>query len=415
MEASNFFAHMKAITPQPVEDLFFRWFQDPSPYKVNLIIGAYRTDEEKPYVFEAVKESERRILSNSNLNKEYIQSSGLDIFNKSSCAILLGKTCPAIIEKRVATFQTLSGSGSLRIGLEFLKTHINPPAVYVSDPSWNNYSLLVNQVGLPLIKYPYWNKLRGELDFDGIINCLQSALEGSVVILQVCAQNPTGVDPTLMQWDRIEQIVKEKKLIPFFDTAYLGWSSGDYEDDAYIVRKFVNNDIQCLISQSFSKCMGLYGERVGALHVVCSNQETAEIVHTNILPIVYTMYLSPPLHGARIVANILSDDELIKQWKNELKFVIQRLKDMRIRLVEELTALNTPGDWSYIVNGIGMFSNLQITPEQCSSLSDKYHCYVLNTGRISICGINTKNIKYVAKSIKAVVEPQKEDILMGLS
>ncbi|OMJ78161.1 hypothetical protein SteCoe_22095 [Stentor coeruleus] len=412
MEESNFFVHMKAVSPQPVEDLFRRWFQDPSLQKINMVIGAYRTDDEKPYVFEAVKEAERRILSNPNSNKEYILPSGLDMFSKLACELLLGKTCPAIVEKRVASFQTLSGSGSLRVGLEFLKTHFNPPAVYVSDPSWNNHSLLVNKVGLPLIKYPYWNKIRGELDFHGMINCLQSALEGSVVIFQVCAHNPTGIDPTRMQWDRIEQIVKEKKLLPFFDTAYLAWATGDYEDDAYVVRKFVNNDIQCLISQSFSKSMGLYGERIGALHVVCSNQETAEIVYSNIVPIVYTMYLSPPLHGAWIVTSILSDDNLTKQWKNELKFLIQRLKDMRIRLVEELTALNTSGDWSYITRGIGMFSALHLTPEQCLSLSDKYHCYLLNTGRISICGINTKNISHLARSVKAVVDPQKEDIFI---
>lgn len=403
---------MKAVSPQPVEDLFRRWFQDPSLQKINMIIGAYRTDEEKPYIFEAVKEAERRILLNPNSNKEYIQPCGLDMFSKLACALLLGKACSAIVEKRVVTFQTLSGSGSLRVGLEFLKTHLNPPAVYISDPSWNNYSLLINKVGLPLVKYPYWNKFRGELDFDGMANSLQLAPEGSVVILQACAHNPTGIDPTRMQWDRIEQIIKEKKILPFFDTAYLAWSSGDYEDDAYIVRKFVNNGIQCLISQSFSKCMGLYGERVGALHVVCSNQETAEIVHTNLVPIVYTMYLSPPIHGAWVVISILSDDDLTKQWKNELKFLIQRLKDMRLRLVDELSALNTAGDWSYITRGIGMFSCLHITPEQCSNLTDKYHCYIQNTGRISICGINTKNISFLARSIKAVVDPQKEDIFI---
>lgn len=403
---------MKAVSPQPVEDLFRRWFQDPSLHKINMIIGAYRTDEEKPYVFDAVKEAERRMLSSPNINKEYIQPCGLDMFSKLACALLLGKTCQAIAEKRVVTFQTLSGSGSLRVGLEFLKIHLNPPAVYISDPSWNNYSLLINKVGLPLVKYPYWNKLRGELDFDGMINCLQSAPDGSVIILQACAHNPTGIDPTRMQWDRIEQIIKEKKFLPFFDTAYLAWASGDYEDDAYIVRKFVNNGIQCLISQSFSKCMGLYGERVGALHVVCASQETAEIVHTNIIPIVYTMYLSPPIHGAWIVISILSDDDLTKQWKNELKFLIQRLKDMRIRLVEELTALNTAGDWSYITRGIGMFSSLHITPEQCSNLTDKYHCYIQNTGRVSICGINSKNISHLARSIKAVVDLQKEDIFI---
>lgn len=409
MEGENLFAHIQYVPPPSIPELAKRCSLDPSPEKVNLSQGAYRTNEGNNYVFNAVKEAERRILSDPNSNKEYSQPPGLDLFCKLACELILGKSCPALLEDRVVTYQTISGTGALKIGLEFIKTHLNPPAIYVSEPTWPTHNTIVEKVGIPLRTFPYWNQTKCEMEFDSIISALSSAPKNSVIILHACAHNPTGIDPTREQWSIIEQVMKEKQLIPFFDAAYLGWATGDYDEDAYVVRKFVNDGFQCFISQSFAKNMGIYGERTGTLHIICANKETAVAVHSNIYGIVFTMYLNPPIHGAMIVIQILSDPELDEQWKTELRAIVKRLKDIRVCLVNELNALIISSDFSFVARGAGMFSLLNLTPEQCDKLLKDRKCYLPPTGRIALCGVNTSNVAYLAKSIKEVVDAPRED------
>ena len=233
-----------------------------------------------------------------------------------------------------------------------------------------------------------------------MLGALRSAPQGAVILLHVCAHNPTGVDPTPAQWNQISEVMAQHKLIPYFDSAYQGFASGDIERDAYAVRKFVEQGFECLISQSFAKNMGLYGERIGALHVVCKNAETAGRVLSQVEMAIRPMYSNPPLHGALVASTILGDPELSRSWKAELKQVADRIILMRARLVEELTKLQIPGDWTHITSQIGMFSYTGLTPPQCENMINKWHCHMVKNGRISMSGINSKNVAYVARAIK---------------
>ena len=406
MESEKLLSQIKQAPPDPILGTTVAFKKDTNPNKINVGVGAYRTDEGKPYVFKAVQEAEKRILADASLNKEYLPISGLAEFNTLSRELLFGKNSPAVLESRIATAQCISGTGALRVGAEFLKTHLNPSAVYVSNPTWGNHITIFERSGIPVKQFPYWKASTRGFDFEGALTALNSAPAGALVLLHVCAHNPTGVDPTPAQWDQILQVIVTRRLFPFFDSAYQGFASGDIERDALALRKYVNSGHECIVSQSFAKNMGLYGERIGALHVVCKDKQTSERVLSQMEITIRAMYSSPPLHGALIAARILGDPELTASWKHELKQVAERIITMRTRLVEELTKNNVPGDWSHIVSQIGMFSYTGLTPAQCENLISKWHCYLLKNGRISMSGINSKNVAYFAKAIKDVVSPQ---------
>lgn len=406
MESENQFGHVKQAPPDPILGTAEAFKKDPSPNKVNLGVGAYRTDEGKPYVFTAVKEAEKLLLADQTLNKEYLPMSGLDRFNKSARELILGKNSPAVLENRVATIQCISGTGSLRVGAEFIKAMLNPPAVYVSSPTWGNHNTIFKKSGLNVREYPYWNPETKGFYIEKMLETLRSAPSGSIVLLHSCAHNPTGIDPTPEQWNSIANAIHEHKLIPYFDSAYQGFASGDLERDAYVIRTFIERGFQCLISQSFAKNMGLYGERIGALHIVCKDRATAERVISQMEAVVRPMYSNPPLHGALIVATILENPELSRSWKEELKTVAGRIILMRTRLLEELQNLKVPGDWTHITSQIGMFSYTGLTTVQCENMINKWHCYMIKNGRISMSGVNSKNVAYIARAIKDSVDPQ---------
>jgi aspartate aminotransferase, cytoplasmic len=406
METENLFAHIKQAPPDPILGISAAFKKDSAPEKVNLGVGAYRTDEGKPFIFSAVKEAERQILADASLNKEYLPMAGLELFNSLARDLLFGPSSTPVLEKRIASAQTISGTGSLRVGGEFIKLHLNAPAIYVSDPTWGNHNSIFNKVGLTVKTYPYWNSQTKGFDAEGMIATLRAAPRGSVILLHASAHNPTGVDPTHDQWNQISQVMAQHKLIPYFDSAYQGFASGDIEKDAYAIRRFVSDGFQLIVSQSFAKNMGLYGERIGALHIICSDAQTAEKVLSQVELIIRGSYSSPPLHGALIASRVLADPGLSASWKQELKEVANRIIYMRTRLVEELKKLNVEGDWSHITSQIGMFSYTGLTAAQCENMINKWHCYMVKNGRISMSGLNSKNVAYVARAIKDSVMPQ---------
>jgi len=301
-------------------------------------------------------------------------------------------------EGKVVTVQTLSGTGSLRVGFEFVKTYI-PGDVYVSAPTWGNHHAIIEKSGLKWIEYPYFDENTKGLNFKGMYEKLSQAQAGSTVLLHACAHNPTGVDPTLDQWTELAKLFKEKKLIPYFDSAYQGYASGDLEKDAQSIHIFLNHGLQMIISQSYAKNFGLYGERIGALHFVAKSKDVAVRVLSQIKLVIRPMYSNPPLHGARIVHKVLSNPALAQEWREELKMVSERIITMRRALRDELKSLGTPGTWDHIVSQIGMFSYTGLGPKQCDVLIQKYHIYLLRNGRISMAGITSKNVKYLAKAI----------------
>jgi aspartate/tyrosine/aromatic aminotransferase len=402
----DLFSQVQQAPPDPILGTAEAFKKDTSRDKVNLGVGAYRTDEGLPYIFKSVRLAEERIYSDSSINKEYLPMRGLDTFNTLSRELLLTKTSSAVQQGRVASIQTISGTGSLRLGAEFLKSFFTTPAVYVSNPTWGNHISIFKKAGHEVREYPYWDPKTRGFNFEGMMESLAQAPQFSVVLLHVCAHNPTGVDPTREQWHHIAEVMMQKKLIPYFDSAYQGFASGDLDYDAYSVRYFVEKGFQCLISQSYAKNMGLYGERIGSLHIVCHNKETSFKVLSQLEILARIMYSNPPMHGAYIASTILSDESLKSSWKSELSEVSKRIIQMRHRLVEELTKLKVPGDWSHVTSQIGMFSYTGLSPSQCENMINKWHCYMLKNGRISMSGINTKNVTYLARAIKDSVDPQ---------
>lgn len=399
----SLFGEIPVAAPDPILGLNSAFRADTDKNKVNLGVGAYRTNEGNPYVLEVVREAEKRIVQ-QNLNKEYIPQEGLAQFNELSAKLLLGGSNKALTEKRVCTIQSLSGTGALRIGLEFLAQFLGKDRlVYVPNPTWTNHFNLIKAAGLKSAQYRYFDASTKGLDYKGMTEDIKNAPNGSIILLHMCAHNPTGVDPTPEQWQQIAILMQQKQHITFFDAAYQGFASGDLDKDAYSVRYFVEQGMEIICTQSYAKNFGLYGERVGAINFVCKDEKTATSIFSQMQVVVRSAYSSPPLHGARIVAMALSDPEMYKLWVKELKMMAHRIIDMRQALYDELIALKTPGDWKHILNQIGMFSFTGLNQKQCDVLTKKYHIYLTSNGRISMCGLNKSNTSFVAKAIDDVV------------
>jgi aspartate/tyrosine/aromatic aminotransferase len=404
-ENQDAFGHLKLAPPDVILGTAVAYRNDPDANKCNLGVGAYRDDNEKPYVFEIVRQAQKEIVD-EKLDKEYLPIEGHAGFNKAAQNLIFGDH-QLSKEGKILTIQTISGTGALRVGFEAIKIFI-PGDIYYSDPTWANHIAIIEKAGLTPKKYTYYNAKTKSLDFDGMCQSLEGAKPGSVVLLHVCAHNPTGVDPTADQWRILAKLMKAKKLFPFFDSAYQGFATGDLIRDSQSIHIFLEEGHQMFVAQSLSKNMGLYGERIGALHVVCKSKETAEKVLSQINLIIRPMYSNPPSNGARIAFKILTKPEYRAKWDEELKQVSGRIISMRRALFEELNRLQVPGNWDHIINQIGMFSYTGLTPEQCDVLINKHHIYLIRNGRISMCGVTTKNAKYIAKAIQdAVVNTPK--------
>jgi len=290
----------------------------------------------------------------------------------------------------------------LRLGGEFIAKFLPGKVIYISDPTWGNHKAVFTNSGLKQKEYRYFNAKTLGLDFDGMIEDLKNAPDGSVILLHACAHNPTGVDPSQEQWKVIAEVLKSKSHIPFFDCAYQGFATGSLERDRFAMEYFANQGFEMFIAQSYAKNFGMYGERVGCFHVV-SKPDTSEAVASQLKIVARPMYSNPPSYGARIVVTVLKDPVLFAQWKQDLVTMSGRIKQVRELLTQELKKLGTPGDWSHIKNQIGMFTYTGLNEPQCDRLIKDFHVYLLKSGRISMAGINTSNVSYLAKAINAVV------------
>ena len=332
---NNQFKHVAQAPADPILSLTTGFKADKNPKKVNLGVGGYRDNNGKPYVFPVVRKAEAAIVADHSLDKEYLPIDGLAEFNKGAQGVLFGFNSPLVGDARVASIQTLSGTGALRVVGDFLKK-FKPSAMYVSNPTWGNHDKVFAASGVQVRQYRYFDKKTKGLDIRGMIEDLDNATAGSVVLLHTCAHNPTGVDPTEAQWQQIADVCKRRQLYPFFDTAYQGFTSGSLDKDAYGLRLFLSQGFEMVIAQSFAKIMGLYGERTGALHFVCADKATAQRVMSQVKILVRTNYSSPPKHGARIAAAILNNPQMRQQWLDELVVVCKRMNDMRTALRNSL-------------------------------------------------------------------------------
>lgn len=399
--ATNIWGNVPVAPADPILKTSTMFLADTDPKKVNLGIGAYRCDDGKPWVLPSVEEAERQMLADlRTINKEYLGVDGLASLKDSTRHLILGNSAPA---DRVASVQTLSGTGACRIAGDFLAVHNGVKKIYISDPTWGNHNAIFAKCGMTVETYPYWNADTKSIRIDEWVSHLEKADDGSCYLIHPCAHNPTGMDPTYEEWTRIKDICVKKNHICILDSAYQGYATGCLETDRKVIEMFVESGLELMISQSFAKNLGLYGERIGMLHVVTSNSAAAEAVLSQLKTIIRPNYSSPPLHGAHLVSKILNDEALNTQWKSELKMMADRILLVRKQLKDGLVAKGTPGNWDHVTTQIGMFSFTGLNPEQCDRLIKEFHIYLLKSGRISLAGLNSKNIDYVVDSIDKVV------------
>lgn len=397
-------SHVEKGPEDPILGVTVAFGKDTNPNKMNLGVGAYRDDQGKPFVLDCVRKAEKKILEGS-MNHEYLPIAGLADFNKAAATLALGADSAHIKEKRIATVQTISGTGALRVAADFIHRFMGDKAVYFPDPTWGNHPVIFKDAGVKDIKtYRYYDPKTVGLDIKGLLDDIKAAPAKSVMVLHACAHNPTGVDPTLDQWKQISQACKEKEHFVLFDCAYQGFASGDPEKDVAAVRHFINEGHNIGLCQSFAKNFGLYGERIGALSFLTATPQEAEAVESQLKILIRPMYSNPPIYGARLVSQILGDQALTAQWRSEVKQMADRIITMRHKLVEHLKNLGSTKDWSHIVNQIGMFCFSGLTPEQVDKIVKEYSVYMLRSGRISMAGISSNNVEYLAKALHAVTK-----------
>lgn len=347
--------------------------QDCNAQKVNLGIGVYRTSEGAPWPLRVVKEAEKQIYETGDVNRhEYLAIQGDQEFLTLASDLVFGfgedkDSVASMTEQqrqRVVSIQTVSGTGANRLGAELLARNVRPGCVWIPDPTWANHYTIWDLAGVPKKGYPYYDATYKTFDFEGTFRTLStSAKANDVVILHACAHNPTGADPTQEQWKMLAQLCKEKGIIPFFDLAYQGFASGDAKKDAWAIRHFFQDlhDVEFCVAQSFSKNFGLYGQRVGALHVALSStatKDTASKLHANLCHLVRGEYSMAPRGGAEVVKTVLGDEHLRNKWQEDLTTMSQRIQLMRNALFNELMRLGTPGDWKHVINQASCFHRL---------------------------------------------------------
>lgn len=396
----SLFDHIPLAVPDPILHTAQMYKADCHPSKVNLGIGAYRTEEGKPWVLPVVMKAEQMILSETGttIDKEYAPVDGLDSLKQCTQKLIFGKSM-----SKIASSQSLSGTGSLRIIAEFCALHLGCKKVYYSDPTWGNHPTIFEKAGMVAEKYPYWDAVTRGLQFDAWLAHLNAAPEGSLYLFHACAHNPTGVDPTEAQWKILVEACVCKKHLVVLDSAYQGYATGSLENDRKAIEMFAASPLEFFVAQSFAKNLGLYGERIGMVHVVCKNEDRAKVVNSQMKMVIRPMYSSPPLHGALLVSKILGDPGMFNQWVKELKSMSDRILEVRKLLREGLEAKRTPGTWNHVTDQIGMFSFTGLSPEQCEKLISEHHIYLLKSGRISLAGLNKKNVSYVVNAIDTVV------------
>eukprot|EP00879_Flechtneria_rotunda_P017305 GHRR01018129.1.p1 GENE.GHRR01018129.1~~GHRR01018129.1.p1 ORF type:complete len:387 (+),score=94.91 GHRR01018129.1:399-1559(+) len=375
---------------------------DKNPDKMNLGVGAYRDDSGKPIVLESVRKAESRVAGSQFM--EYLPIGGNKEFVIQSVKLAYGADSPVVKNDQIAAVQSLSGTGSCRLFAEFQRRFLPHTTVYIPVPTWSNHHNIWRDAGVAQKTYRYYKPETRGLDFEGLMEDIQAAPNGSVFLLHACAHNPTGVDPTPEQWQQMSKLMLEKSHFPFLDMAYQGFATGDCTRDAQAIGIFIDDGHRVGLSQSFAKNMGLYGQRVGCFSLVCEDKQEAARVESQMKAIARPMYSNPPLHGALLVSEILRNDDLKQQWYQEVAVMANRIKDMRSLLRKSLEDLGSSHSWQHVTDQIGMFCYSGMTPEMVDTLAEKYSIYMTRNGRISMAGVNTRNVARLAEAMHDVTQ-----------
>ena len=397
----SLFSAVEMAPRDPILGLNEQFGADTNPAKVNLGVGVYYDDNGKLPLLKCVVEAERQMFEAPKA-RGYLPIDGIAAYDKAVQGLVFGADSAVVTGGRVATVQAIGGTGGLKIGADFLKK-VNPNAtVLISDPSWENHRALFTNAGFTVGTYPYYDAENKGINFAGMIGALRAADAGTVLVLHACCHNPTGYDITDAQWDEVVAVIKERNLVAFLDMAYQGFGEGIAEDGA-VIQKFVAAGLDFFVSTSFSKSFSLYGERVGGLSVVCASKEECARVLSQLKITIRTNYSNPPTHGAQVVATVLNTPALRAMWEEELAGMRVRIKQMRVLLVDKLTAAGVKGDLSFITRQKGMFSYSGLNKDQMVRLRGEFGVYGVDSGRICVAALNTKNIDYVADAIVKVM------------
>ncbi len=396
----SMFAAVELAPRDPILGLNEQFASDPNPAKVNLGVGVYYDDDGKLPLLQCVQEAEK-LMMEAPKARGYLPIDGIAAYDKAVQGLVFGADSAAVKAGRIATVQALGGTGGLKLGADFLQ-RINPGAkVLISDPSWENHRALFESAGFKVENYPYYDAKTKGVDFTSMLGALNAAPAGTVVVLHACCHNPTGYDISAEQWSQVVQAVKARGLVAFLDMAYQGFGEGITEDGA-VIGQFMGAGLDFFVDTSFSKSFSLYGERVGALSVVCESKDEADRVLSQLKRVIRTNYSNPPIHGAQVVAMVLTTPALRTMWEAELAGMRVRIKQMRQALQTKLAAAGVKQDVSFITRQKGMFSYSGLNKEQMQRLRGEFGIYGVDSGRICVAALNNKNIDAVVSAIAKV-------------
>ncbi|EPL8199085.1 aromatic amino acid transaminase [Klebsiella aerogenes] len=396
------FQKVDAYAGDPILSLMERFKDDPRSDKVNLSIGLYYNEDGIIPQLQAVAEAEARLNAQPHGASLYLPMEGLNSYRHAIAPLLFGADHPVLKQNRVASIQTLGGSGALKVGADFLKRYFPQSRVWVSDPTWENHIAIFEGAGFEVSTYPWFDDETNGVRFEAFLAKLQTLPERDIVLLHPCCHNPTGADLSNSQWDEVVNVLKARNLIPFLDIAYQGFGAG-MEDDAYAIRAIASAGLPMLVSNSFSKIFSLYGERVGGLSIVCDDAETAGRVLGQLKATVRRNYSSPPNFGAQVAAAVLNDAALKASWLAEVEAMRTRILAMRQTLVDALKEAVPGKNFDYLLKQRGMFSYTGLSAAQVDRLREEFGVYLIASGRMCVAGLNSRNVQRVAQAFAAVM------------
>ncbi|EMK9315032.1 aromatic amino acid transaminase [Klebsiella aerogenes] len=396
------FQKVDAYAGDPILSLMERFKEDPRSDKVNLSIGLYYNEDGIIPQLQAVADAEARLNAQPHGASLYLPMEGLNSYRHAIAPLLFGADHPVLKQNRVASIQTLGGSGALKVGADFLKRNFPQSRVWVSDPTWENHIAIFEGAGFEVSTYPWFDDETNGVRFEAFLAKLQTLPERDIVLLHPCCHNPTGADLSNAQWDEVVKVLKARNLIPFLDIAYQGFGAG-MEDDAYAIRAIASAGLPMLVSNSFSKIFSLYGERVGGLSIVCDDAETAGRVLGQLKATVRRNYSSPPNFGAQVVAAVLNDPALKASWLAEVEAMRTRILAMRQTLVDALKEAVPGKNFDYLLKQRGMFSYTGLSAAQVDRLREEFGVYLIASGRMCVAGLNSRNVQRVAQAFAAVM------------
>ncbi|MEL4893126.1 aspartate/tyrosine/aromatic aminotransferase [Xanthomonas protegens] len=396
----SFFANVEQVPGDPILGLTEAYNADSRPTKVNLGVGIYYDENGRIPLLRAVQQIEQQLAQDAR-PRGYLPIDGLPAYDLATQKLLFGAESPLLAAGRVATSQTIGGSGALRVGADLLKKLLSTSTIAISNPSWENHRAVFGAAGFDVVEYTYFDPASHGLNFDGMLADLRQLAPGSVVLLHACCHNPTGADLSKAQWRTVAELLKERNLFPFVDIAYQGFDKG-IDADAYAVRLLAEVGIDnYVVASSYSKSFSLYGERVGALSVVSANAAESKAVQSQVKRIIRTIYSSPSTHGAALVAGVLNSPELRAMWEQELTEMRERIHALRAGMVQKLAALGAP-EFGFIQQQAGMFSYSGLSKAQVDRLREEFGIYAVGTGRICVAALSQKNLDYVTQAVATV-------------